>query len=235
MTGIRPMQAPMEECWRRIGVTGDRSCPELETVIHCRNCPVLAEAARTFFDRPPPPGYLDSWTAVLAEPEARADSESTSLLVFRLGREWLALPATSLVEVTALRPLHRVPHRTSGVLEGLVNIRGQLQLCVSLHGMLGIERLAASPPAHEAGAATPTARLLVIERPGAQSGDRWVFGVDEVAGVQRVVRSSLRAVPSTVSQSASRACQALFDWQEQAVGLLDEVRLFDGLRNAIET
>jgi chemotaxis-related protein WspD len=67
---------------------------------------------------------------VLAEPEARADSESTSMLVFRLGREWLALPATSLVEVTALRPLHRVPHRTSGVLEGLVNIRGQLQLCV---------------------------------------------------------------------------------------------------------
>ena len=41
-----PRQPPVPECWRVIGVTGDRSCPELERFIHCRNCPVLAEAAR---------------------------------------------------------------------------------------------------------------------------------------------------------------------------------------------
>jgi chemotaxis-related protein WspD len=234
MTTPRIVQAPMEECWRRIGVAGDRSCPELETFIHCRNCPVLAEAARTFFDRPPPPGYLESWTEILAAPEAPVDTEATSVLLFRLGREWLSLPATSLVEVTTPRPLHRVPHRTSGVLEGLVNIRGQLQLCVSLHRLLGIERSTASPSTAEVGATTPAARMLVFERTGAPSGDRWVFGADEVAGVQRVVKSAVRSVPSTVSQSGGRYCQALFDWQEQAVGLLDEARLLDGLRDAIE-
>ena len=54
------------DCWNQIGVSGDRSCPELETFIHCRNCPVFAAAARTFFDRPAPEGYLAGWSSWLA-------------------------------------------------------------------------------------------------------------------------------------------------------------------------
>ena len=34
------------DCWNKIGVSGDLSCPELNTHIHCRNCPVFAAAAR---------------------------------------------------------------------------------------------------------------------------------------------------------------------------------------------
>ena len=34
------------DCWNTIGVSGDRSCPELNTHIHCRSCPVFAAAAR---------------------------------------------------------------------------------------------------------------------------------------------------------------------------------------------
>ena len=136
--------------------------------------------------------------------------------------------------MTPLRPLHRVPHHTAGVLQGLVNVRGQLQLCVSLHGLLGLEgRPSFEPTAPDNDAPISTARLLVVERNGSQGDDRWVFGVDEVAGVQRVLRSALRSVPSTVSQSSTRYCQALFDWQGQAVGLLDESRVFDGLRDSI--
>lgn len=224
------VRAPMEECWRKIGVTGDRSCPELETFIHCRNCPVLAEAARTFFDREAPEGYLEAWSRILEEPEVAADPDATSVLVFRVGREWMALPTVALVEITTLRPLHRVPHRTAGMLEGLVNIRGQLQLCVSLHALLSLEE---KPPIAQVDAETPTAaRLLVVER-GEGTAGRWVFGVDEVAGVQRVVRSAMRAVPATVSQSNARVCQALFDWNERTVGLLDDVRLLDGLAELI--
>jgi chemotaxis-related protein WspD len=234
MSGSLPVvEAPMEECWRRIGVAGDRSCPELETFIHCRNCPVMAEAARTFFDREAPEGYLEAWSRILEQPEEMIDPDSTSVLVFRLDREWLALPATALVEVTPLRPLHRVPHRTGGVLEGLVNIRGQLQLCVSLHGLLGLEGRPTFIPSAAADALPTGARLLVIERSGEQAAERWVFGVDEVAGVHRAIRSALRAVPSTVSQSGTRHCQALFDWQGRAVGLLDESRVFDGLRDSV--
>jgi chemotaxis-related protein WspD len=119
------------------------------------------------------------------------------------------------------------------VLEGLVNIRGQLQLCVSLHGLLGLEGKPTLMPSAGADAALTAARLLVIERSGEQGTERWVFGVDEVAGVHRAIKSALRAVPSTVSQSGTRHCQALFDWQGRAVGLLDEARVFDGLCGAV--
>ena len=227
------VEAPMPECWRKIGVAGDRSCPELEAVIHCRNCPVLAEAARTFFDRGAPLGYLDEWRAILEEPAEEVAADTTSVLVFRLDTEWLALPTAVLVEVTPVRTLHRLPHRPGGVLAGLVNIRGQLQLCASLHGLVGLP----GGPATATTADDPTdrtgARLLVVDRPGDAAAGCWVIGVDEVAGVHRVTKGMLRAVPSTVGHAGGRLSSALFDWQERTVALLDEARVFEALRERV--
>jgi chemotaxis-related protein WspD len=220
----------MEGCWRRVGVGGDRTCAELETFIHCRNCPVLTAAARTFFDREAPPGYLESWREILEQPEREADGDATAVLVFRRGAEWLALPTSVLVEVTPPRKVHRLPHRHDTLLEGLVNIRGQLQVCVDLGRLLGVEPAAATAPAAPTPPAGTLARLLVVERAGDRGAERWVFGVDEVAGVQRVPAAALRAVPSTVGAATDRATAALFAWQERTVGLLDERRLLDGLR-----
>ena len=225
----RQVAAPMEECWRKIGVAGDRSCPELETFIHCRNCPVLAAAARTFFDRAAPAGYLDTWQAILDEPEAVAESDAASVLVFRLGSEWLALPTALLVEVTPLRPLHRVPHRAGTLLQGIVNIRGQLQLCASLHALLGLDAAAPASDAEASAGDLGLARLLVVERTKPTGVERWTLLVDEVAGVHRVLRSSLRNVPSTVSHAGSRHALALFTLQDRPVSLLDDQRIFDGL------
>ena len=233
------VKAPMPECWRVIGVTGDRSCPELERFVHCRNCPVLAEAARRFFDRPAPPGYLDAWRTILEEPEEVLEADGTSLLVFRLASEWLALPATMLVEVTPVRRIHSVPHRAGTPLAGLVNIRGELQLCLSLHALLGLPGGPRPPPA--AGAAGPDTdsdavpRLLVVERTGPRAAERWVLGADEVAGVQRVPRSVLRPVPATVGQAAARCSIALFAWRDRDVAVLDEERLFAALRQVVAT
>ena len=227
------VRQPMPECWRIVGVAGDRTCPELATVIHCRNCPVLAEAARTFFERAAPAGYLDAWRAILEEPVAPPVADALSVLVFRLGDEWLALATPVLVEVTPVRPVHRIPHRAGTVLAGLVNIRGQLQLCGSLHGLLGL----AGGPSRSDDAAGGTdavpARLLVIDRGAEGGGDRWVVGVDEVAGVQRIPRHALRPVPSTVGHAGGRCSSALFDWQDKTVALIDEPRLFDALRAAV--
>ena len=230
-----------DECWRRIGISGDRTCPELKTFIHCRNCPTLAAAASTFFNRNAPEGYLESWRAILEEPEIIVPADASSVLVFRLDKEWMSLPTTALVEVTNSRTLHRVPHRSSTILEGLVNIRGQIQLCISLHGLLGLET--ALHASHDLPrqsldddvAFGPSARLLVVERSGERGLERWVFRVDEVAGVQRVPRSAMRAVPATVSHASMRSTLALFDWQGNAVGLLDESRVFDGLHALISS
>ncbi|MDP1880273.1 MAG: chemotaxis protein CheW, partial [Parachlamydiaceae bacterium] len=55
-----------------------------------------------------------------------------SLIVFRLNSEWLALRTEFLKEISSLKPIHKIPHRTNTVLNGVVNFHGQLQLCVSL-------------------------------------------------------------------------------------------------------
>jgi chemotaxis-related protein WspD len=227
--------APMPECWRVIGVAGDRSCPELQAFVHCRNCPVLAEAARSFFDRPAPEGYLDAWQAILEEPAEAADGADTSVLVFRVDHEWLSLPTGALVEVTPSRTLHTVPHRAGTALAGIVNVRGQLQLCVSLHAVLGLPGGPQASAAHPGGPEDGAGRLIVLERTAGPTAERWVVGVDEVAGVHRVGRADLRPVPSTVSQAAARCSSALFEWQERTVALLDEVRLFEALREAVSS
>ena len=212
----------IDTCWDRIGVGGDRSCPELVQHAHCRNCPVFAAAARTFFDRPPPVDYAVEWTALLARAEPEAGSEHLSTLIFRLHGEWLALTATCLVEVALPRPVHRVPQRSNRVLAGLVNIRGQLHLCVSLHGVLGIE-----PLAHQSGGpANSRQRFLVMEH----RGERWVFAVDEVQGVEQIARDQLRKVPGTLANPAHHYSQAVFAWQDRHVGLLDEERVLAAFR-----
>ncbi len=216
------------ECWNQIGIGGDRSCPELETHIHCRNCPVHARAARAFFDRSAPAGYLADWTDLLAQEKQVNDGDHVSVLIFRLRDEWLALAAKALAEVTDLRPVHRIPHRSNAILEGLVNIRGQLLLCVSLHGLLSIDPAAPSSGGGNEGAegareAHP--RLVVIE----QKAERWAFQADEVRSVHRIPRGDLRGLPSTLARAAHRYSRAVFTWRERSVGLLDDQRVRAGL------
>jgi chemotaxis-related protein WspD len=207
------------DCWNRIGIAGDRSCPELEKHIHCRNCPVFEDAARGFFDRVPPDGYLADWSTVLAAPVSPADSKDQSVLIFRLGTEWLALPTACVVEVTSQRPIHHIPHRSGDILIGLVNLRGQLQLQVSLAGLLGTERPAP-------GGEKPSARLVVMRR----AGQTWVFEADEVVGVRRFARARLAGVPSTLANPDSSFSQAVIAWEKKSIALLDDQRVFEALK-----
>ena len=218
---IAPAQVSAHDCWNVIGVSGDRTCPELATHVHCRNCPVFASAAQAFFDRPAPEGYLAEWNELLGAPSGAAEGETASLLLFRLRDEWLALGTAAVVEVTPVRPVHRIPHRTNAVLAGLVNIRGRLYLCASLHGLLGVEPSDAPAPR----GAVP--RMVVLQR----GHDSWVFTAEQVLGVHRIPRDQLRAVPSTLANPSVSFSQAVFSWEGQSVGYLDEQRIFEGLRS----
>ena len=229
LQGIRPGSG---DCWNTIGVSGDRSCPELNTHIHCRNCPVFAGAARSFFERRAPEGYLAEWSHWLAESTGSGlhgdvkdangehllpQDDAASVLIFRLGGEWLAFRTQTVAEVTLPRPVHRVPHRSNSVLTGIVNLQGQVQLCVSLHGLLG----ATAGPA-------PAARLVVLR--DAERAETWVFTADDVVGVRRVPRSQWRSVPSTLINPAVGFSQAVLSWEGRTVGLLDEKRVFTALQ-----
>ena len=60
-------------------------------------------------------------------------------MVFRIGAEWIGLPTDVFQEVAEECIVHTLPHRRGGVLAGLVNVRGELLLCVALEILLGME------------------------------------------------------------------------------------------------
>jgi chemotaxis-related protein WspD len=221
-----PTGAHVDDCWNKIGVRGDGSCPQLEEHVHCRNCPVYFAGAVALLDRPAPSDYLADWTNHFAEPKQAQEAETQSVVIFRIGGEWLGLPTQVVSEVTNALTIHSLPHRRSGVVVGLANVRGELVVCASLAHVLGIR------PAADTKQNKPQiqhARLLVIRR----DDFRMVCPVDEVHGIQRFQSRELQEVPTTVAKAAASYSKAILSWNKHTVGLLDEERLFAWLKRSI--
>lgn len=216
----------LDDCWNRIGVRGDGSCPQLERHIHCRNCPVFSAAARTLLDAPAPAEFLTLATEhfaqaaqVAAEPAAASDAQS--VIVFRVRAEWFALRTAACLEIADLRPIHPLPHRRNGIVLGVANVRGELLVCISLAAILAV---AAQPEA-----TLPSARRgAVVQRLLVARGEAGpvVFPVDEVQGVERLSARDLTAIPATLALAQMTYTKAILSIGERPVGLLDEQLLF---------
>jgi chemotaxis-related protein WspD len=213
----------IDDCWNRIGVWGNAECPELKKVVHCRNCQVYSAAAARLLDRSPPADYQRSWGAHFSKAKEVEAADTHSVVIFRVGEEWLALPTQVFKEVSDLRTVHTLPHRRNGIVLGLVNIRGELLICVSLAEALGLARRAAGEPAKLAG------RLLVVSR----EGGRLVFPVDEIYGIHRFAGSELKAVPATVAKAPATYVKSGLPWQDKTVGCLDDQLLFYTLNRSL--
>jgi len=207
---------------------GGQPGPETETSRPGRNGASHAQIARRLLDRPLPPGYREEWTRLFARPASEeVDHDAlTSVLIFRLGTEWLGLPAASCQEIAEPRPIHSLPHRRSGAVRGIVNVRGELLVCVSLSELLGIDTEAA-PRAGER--ITAFRRLVVI----GTAGGRSAFEVDEVHGLHTFDRHGLGAVPATIGRAAASVVTSVLPWNDRAVGCLDETRLTELIDRSI--
>ncbi|MCA3183762.1 MULTISPECIES: chemotaxis protein CheW [unclassified Cupriavidus] len=205
------------DCWRRIGTGGDRSCPKLKDCLRCRNCPVYAQAAVTVLDSLSAGSLWDSTTdnAIDEDTPSQDRVAGQSLLIFRVGDEWLALPTAALGEITAPVPVHSLPHRRHAALIGVAAVRGVLLTCVSLALLFGAPESAAQP----------ATRCLIL----GQGRNAIALPVAEVAGVEQVPRHALLPLPATLTRASSRYTQALFEHGGRSVGLLDA----DLLRQAL--
>lgn len=216
----------MNTCWNSIGVRGDASCPELKQHVHCRNCPVYGAGAVQLLERDTTVHDLAHWTTHVAQPKQTKERDTESIVIFRVGGEWLALPTPSVTEVANLLPIHSLPHRPSGVILGLTSVRGELLVCVSLGRMLGFEP---SSGADEKPRRTVHQRLLVIRREHVRA----VCPVDEVHGIHRFHPRELKSVPSTVARSTATYSKAVLPWQGRSVGLLDDGPMFHMLKRSV--
>lgn len=226
MTPAANVPGEGNDCWNRIGVWGDRTCPELEKLIHCHNCPVFSAAGLSLLERLAPPGYLEDWTRLLTLEKEAPPSDTRSVVVFQLGSECLALPTALFKEAAEVRVVHRIPHRSSSILKGLVNIGGELLLCVSIGDLLELE---AAEGTGSASKHTGYKRMAVVDR----SGERWVFEVDEILGVHRLAGAELQAVPVNVAKASSSYTRGVFLLRERKVALLDDELVFNALKRSI--
>lgn len=214
----------VDACWSRIGVYGDASCPELARFIHCRNCQVYSNAGVTLLDRPLPEGYRRDRSEHFALQKNRRGTRPASALVFRVHREWLALPAETIQEVAERRAIHTLPHRRQGIVGGLVNIRGELLICISLARLLGMDKKDPNPKGHH-----PFDRLLVAR----WNSLRLVFPVEEVHGIHRFGAHDLTEPPVTVGKSNPSYTRGVFGWKDHGVGFLDAELLFSTLNRSL--
>lgn len=217
--------AVLIDCWTSIGVQGDGSCPELKQYVHCRNCPVYSAGASRLLDGEAVADDLAAWTRHFAQPTPARALNTQSIVIFRVGSEWLALPTAAVIEVADLLPIHSLPHRASGVILGLTSVRGELLVCVSLLHLLGLKPSGANQKL----SATAPPRLLVLRRDQVRA----VCPVDEVHGIHRFDPRELKDLPATVARAGATYSKALLAWREHSVGLLDDERVFHTLKRSL--
>jgi len=211
------MTATLDHCWRRIGVYGgDQSCPLLVEALHCRNCAVFSNAARTLFDRESEVDPGEAWQS-----EHHSEAGQRPALVFRLGQQWLGLPPLLVAEVAARQPIRRLAHRTGGRLEGVVNVRGELHLCVSLGELLGLGLR---------GETGDTARMVLVRDSG---GQVLAFRCEEVLGLQHFPADGLEPPPDTLPEPLRECVEGLFPTSTGHVAMLHGDAVLDLLEQAL--
>ncbi|MBL9169850.1 MAG: purine-binding chemotaxis protein CheW [Verrucomicrobiales bacterium] len=213
-------------CWKQVGIWGNGRCEALRQHVHCHNCPVFSAAAAELLDREMPPSYRDQWADHFGQKKADVALSTQSVLAFRLGQECFAIQMKALQEVGYLKVLRPIPHRRQGVVKGVVNVRGQLVICVSLTAALGLEPLPVTP---DRPGSHGQMRLLIADH----DRDRFAFPVDEIHGILRLRPGELQDLPATVGHNPSRCVSGVLSWQGKSIGLLEEGRLFDLLNRSL--
>ncbi|NQD58211.1 chemotaxis protein CheW [Pseudomonas sp. CM25] len=205
--------AHIDDCWNRIGVHGDKQCPLLEQHVHCRNCEVYAAAATRLLDRY---ALMQDHQPAVAPVE---EHTGRSMLLFRLGEEWLALATACLAEIAPLQAVHSLPHQRSRVLRGVANVRGALVPCLSLADLLGVQAAAAEP---RGGRAMP--RMLIL----AAEGGPVVLAVEEVDGIHR-----LDPLLQGSGQDATHFTAAVLQWRGRSVRVLNDQQLLSAVQRSL--
>ena len=216
----------LDDCWNRIGVRGDSSCERLAEHVRCLNCPVFEAAAARLLDRPIPVVDGSRHDVDMASGQ-RMPGATESFLVFRIGSEWLALPTPVFRRIVQTRSIHSLPHRQHRAVLGVVNVQGELLVCLSLAHLLGFEPDAAARG--EADGRRDQPRFLVLARGEEQA----VLPVDQVDGVHRFAVASFAPPPATLSQAAASHTRAVAAWRGLTVGLLDADALFDTMNRSL--
>ena len=211
----------IDDCWNRIGIYGDKSCPVLPEHIHCRNCSVYSAAATRLLDRY---SFEQEHVEQYATRVDERKVATRSLMIFRLGDEWLGLATRCLDEVAPMQPIHSLPHQRSRALQGVANVRGALVPCLSLIELLGLDPTLAGPTSLRV-----MPRMLIL----AAHGGPVVVPVDEVDGIHNIEERVLNAASALGEHVSAKYTRGVLQWKTRSLRWLDEEQLLGAITRSL--
>jgi chemotaxis-related protein WspD len=183
--------------------------------------------ATRLLDREVPEASLRESTALVAAKKSVVELGTKSVVIFRIGTEWLSLPTDVFQEIGDRCTVRRLPDHRGGILSGLVNVRGELLLCVALGVILGLDKAAEGQRTAKSNTAE---RLMICKR----SDARLAFQVNEVHGLHRYHPRDLRSPPATLAKAAVGIYTlGVVPWKDTIVGCLDDELLFYTLNKGL--
>ena len=211
----------IDDCWNRIGIYGDKSCPVLPEHIHCRNCSVYSAAATRLLERY---SFEQEHVEQYATRVDERKVATRSLMIFRLGDEWLGLATRCLDEVAPMQPIHSLPHQRSRALQGVANVRGALVPCLSLIELLGLDPTLAGPTSLRV-----MPRMLIL----AAHGGPVVVPVDEVDGIHNIEERVLNAASASGEHVSAKYTRGVLQWKTRSLRWLDEEQLLGAITRSL--
>lgn len=139
------------------------------------------------------------------------DEPMVKLVIFALGDAWFAFHGTCIREILAEAVVHFVPGCPPS-LEGVINVRGDIESVVRLHDILRL------PPA----AGAPGGAIMLGRGGGIQSGIR----ADRIIDVVDLAHSAIQPPPATLAEHLRPVVLGVAHFQDRPVTVLDLDRLF---------
>lgn len=174
-----------------------------------------------------PEEYYKRWMEQMSELEAVDRVLFSPVLIFRINEHCLALNAEVVREVTTLQKVHRIPYSTSEIIRGLVNVRGDLQIRVSLRLLL---ELGEQQQKGQSLSRKVYPRLVVIEK------ERQVFAffTQEIYGATSIEKAHLAPVAESSFSVLDTCVKHTFLIKNTTVKWLDDDLIFYQLRKALQ-
>ena len=177
------------------------------------------------FNRPQDEAYLEEWSKLLAQPKGILEEVKESpFVVFRIYNEWFGLSALVFSEIVSDRPINVIPYKSEPSLLGIVNLRGRLCLCISLHRLfeMALDH-GSSEDRRKSKVHNP--RMITLSN----KDEIWAFPVDEVDSVYQIDLSKMTNVPINLLHSKKNFLKGIISIGNKKINVIDEEILFASL------
>lgn len=147
------------------------------------------------------------------------DETLVKLVVFTLDKNWYAFPSENIKEVLSDIPVSVLPGCPAS-LEGVINVRGDIESVISLRSLLNYGSLTD----------TANSRILIGATEAMRSGIR----VDTVEEIIAFSQTNIKAPPSTLPTHMVPIVTGAIQLKNHTVTILDLEKMFENYRDGLQ-